>query len=46
VAGTATTAALTGLALGTTYYWQVQASVGGTWVGANGTTYWRFQTVR
>ena len=45
-AGTSTTASLTGLALGTTYYWQVQASVGGTWVGANGTTYWRFQTVR
>ena len=34
------------LTRGKTYYWQVQALVGGTWVSANGGTYWRFTTAR
>ena len=34
------------LSRGKTYYWQVEAFVGGAWVGANGGTYWRFTTAR
>jgi hypothetical protein len=34
------------LTRGKTYYWQAQALVAGTWVSANGGTYWRFTTAR
>ncbi|MFM2105587.1 MAG: hypothetical protein RL338_619 [Chloroflexota bacterium] len=44
--GTATSATITGLSFGKTYYWQVQANVNGVWVSANGGTVWRFSIPR
>ncbi|RPJ50541.1 MAG: M6 family metalloprotease domain-containing protein, partial [Chloroflexi bacterium] len=41
----ATTATLTGLAAGTTYYWQVSASGGGNTIEANGGAWWSFTTL-
>jgi subtilisin-like proprotein convertase family protein len=46
-AGSATSAALSGLAGGTTYYWQVRAinAVGTTYAEANASAFWSFGTV-
>lgn len=41
-----TSVPISGLRANTTYYWQVQVLVSGSWVSANGGTYWRFTTAR
>ncbi len=42
--GTSTSAVLHGLLPNTSYYWQVEANVGGSWVQADSGTWWSFTT--